>query len=286
MGRTVRVLAGFVLVLLGVGALTASGGFFGKPLKSFEKEWTAASGELRDLRILSDRRVNISFKESADGSQSVYVKGQETDEVVAAIERTRLADGELTVDLRNRRPNFMFDFGLGFNREEAEVVVALAPDAELENLDLEIDSGSIRLNGARSDQIRVQADSGSIELADLTAGSLDVKADSGSITGSGIEASATIKADSGSIQLRDVSGPVQLHTDSGSIKLHRNDTADTDIQADSGSVYVRLPASFAGTLDLQSDSGKIAAPDSKRETSDFVKVETDSGNIEIEQDGS
>lgn len=211
MRRAAWILAGFAMVLLGIGALTSTGGILGKPLKPFEKEWSIPAGELRDLRIRSDHKVNIVFKESTDGSQSVYVKGQGTDRKIDAIERTRLAGGELVVDLRNPDRGFMnISFGFHFNRPEEEVVVTLVPDAELDNLDLQ--------------------------------------------------------------------------TDSGSIRLHKNDTSDAEIQADSGSVYVRLPASFAGSLDLKSGSGKITAPEAKNETRDLVKVRTDSGKIEIEQD--
>jgi len=48
-------------------------------------------------------------------------------------------------------------------------------------------------------------------------------------------------------------------------------------------VYVQVPSDFAGFYDVQADSGRVSYPDAKRQTTDYVKVRADSGNITIEQ---
>lgn len=248
MKRAALILAGIVMVLLGIGALIAPGSILGHPFKGFEKEWSIPAGELRNLQIFSDSEISVTFRESTDGSQSVYVKGHGTDKLANAVDGTRLEAGRLVVDLR--RPNRflpMITFFPDFGRPEQEVIVTLAPAYELDSLEVHIDSGSMDVRN-----VAVQA--------------------------------AEFTSDSGSITVDGISGPVKIQSDSGSIRLYKNDPSNTEIETDSGNVSIRLPASFAGSLDLKSDSGKITAPEAKNETQNRIRVRTDNGNIEIEQE--
>lgn len=301
MSRTLKILAGLALVLIGVGALFSPGAVLGKPLAELDHEWSVSGGELRELQILSDHQVNVVFQESSDGSQSVSVKGQVQDEVAKAISGTRLEAGRLVVDLRQPR-SFLPMFRLGFLWSTPEVTVKLAPGYELDHLSVRMDAGSmnirsvaaktaeftsdsgnLKLSDVTGSQIKIKADSGIIDLQNVAADLLDVRMDSGKIAGSGVRADTTIRLDSGVVRLDGVTGTTNIQADSGDIRLIKEDTSDADIRVDSGNVHIRLPAAFAGSLDLHTDSGRIRAPKAKNETQDRIRVHTDSGNIEIDQ---
>ncbi|MBN2980790.1 DUF4097 family beta strand repeat-containing protein [Cohnella algarum] len=127
------------------------------------------------------------------------------------------------------------------------------------------------------------AQSGSVKLQDVKGERLTAKSDSGSIQAERIEAELEVSSDSGSIQFQGLTGKSAISSDSGSVRLDKLDDSDADIKTESGSVKIDLPASFAGFYDLQSDSGSIRAPESKRETNGYIKVRTDSGSIRVDE---
>lgn len=277
------IIAGVILVAIGIAGLTSGNWRNGGKLEAFEKTWTFDADGLRELNIRSEHKVNITFVKGTNGTGSVYLKGEGSGRLAEAVRNTELSGGELELDLREPAKFGFLWFGFHFRRDSGEIIVTLPEDGQLEHFGLHGDSGRLAVSGAEAAEVDISADSGGIEIQNLKAGKLSVSSDSGSIRGSGIDADSVIRADSGSVRMEGVTGPISIRTDSGSIKLYKEDTADTEINADSGSVYVRLPGSFAGTFDLRSDSGKISAPDSKRETNDLVLVRTDSGRIQIEQ---
>lgn len=275
--------AGLILVMIGLAALSSNAWGSGKSLSSFEKKWTFAAGELRDLNVKSDYKVRMKFVKSTDGSNSVYVKGKGPEKMAEAVQEIELEDGKLALDLREPRKWFsLFDFTA--LRSDEEIVVTMADGTALEKLGLQLDSGSLTLDDAHAATADISIDSGSVAITRLNAGKLTLEADSGSIKADGIRTDdGEVSADSGSIKLEHVTGPLRVQADSGSIKLYKDDTASVELKADSGSVYVHLPESYAGDFDLKTDSGSIYAPEPKRETKDLVKVRADSGSIRIEQ---
>jgi hypothetical protein len=269
------------MVVLGAAALTGGDWGLGKPLATFDQTWTFNSGELKELNVRSGYAASIRFEPSQDGTNSVYLKGQGRDKMIERLRKTELRDG--TLELNLSPPAGLMLSLFHSNRAKEEIVVTLSDPEALERLSVQLDSDSLTMTDARAKNADISVDSGSIEFTNLTAGTLTMKADSGSIEGIGLHADSRISADSGSIKLEEVTGRSRLSADSGNIKLYRSDTSDTDLQADSGSVYLHLPASFAGDFDLKADSGSIRAPEAKRVTKDLVKVRSDSGNIKIEQ---
>jgi len=301
MNGTWKILMGIALVVIGISLLIGPGSLMGRQEYKLDKEWTVAGDELKELQILGEGRVNVVFLESTDGSQSVSVKGQVPRHVAKSINETRLEGGRLVVDLRGGNRIFpAFRFG-SFWAGPGEVTVKLRPGYELSHLtvrtdagqiragsiavrtaDFTSDSGKLKLADLTGGQIRVRADAGSLELANVEADSLDIRIDAGDIQASNISADTTIRLDSGNAKLDGAAGRFSIRADSGNIRLIKKDTADADIRLDSGDVYVRLPAAFAGSLDLNTAWGRIDAPETKNETQDRIQVRTDSGNIEIE----
>lgn len=271
------------MVLLGLALIFTQGGAGGQSLPAFERTWSFASGELRDLQVQSDYPVELSFVRSTDGNNSVYVNGKGKQKMIDAIRQIELSGGTLDLDLREPHRNFLDVFGLIFNRPKEEIIVALTDDSAIERLKLKLSSGSIEARDVVVKQADIEISSGSASIENLKAEHLNLDMKSGSIKGDGIQANTSITSSSGSIKLEHLTGPAQVRSSSGSIKIYKEDTTDLDIHASSGSIYVHMPESFAGTYDVQTSSGSVRAPDSKRETKDLVKVRASSGSIKIEQ---
>lgn len=279
-----RKLAGIILVIIGLTALASNSSALGENAIDYEKKWTFASGELHQLLLKSDYAVNVKFEKSTNGTNSVYLKGQGSQSMVDAVSGTALSSGKLDVQLVDKR-KWHFDlFHFGSHREVQQMIVTLAEGAELETLGLQLDSSSLSVSDAQVKNADFSVGSGSLTIENLTAERFKMQADSGSVKAVGIHADTEIHADSGSLRLEQVTGPTRLTMDSGSVRLYKDDTSPTDVKADSGSVYVHMPSSFAGFYDLQADSGSIRAPESKRKTTDVVKIRADSGSIIVEQD--
>lgn len=279
--RNLWIIGGIILVIIGVGGLASQDWSFSGNKVNVEKKWKVDAGTLKDLSVKSEDPVRLSFVKSEDGTDSVTLKGEIRKSAAEAVENAAISGGKLELDLRDKGFRFLV---LDFSRKEQEIVVAIADGAQLESLKLGLDSGRGEVTDARAGTMEISVDSGSLSVNNVTAGELTLESDSGSIKGDGIHAeNSDVSAESGSVKLVHLTGAAKIEADSGRVELCRDDTAPSDIKVDSGSVYVQVPASFAGSFDLRADSGRITAPEPKRETTDYVKVRTDSGSIKIEQ---
>ncbi|QJD85348.1 DUF4097 family beta strand repeat-containing protein [Cohnella herbarum] len=275
------------LIVIGVaGALTVGWESNKGDLPEFEKKWTFSASDLRKLQIESDYEVNVKFVKSTDGQNSIQLNGHATEKTIEKVLATEISNQSLTLDLTRSPKKYINFFDFNFVTAKEEFVISVSDDALLDLLKIDVDSGDINITDATLIPITVaelSADSGNLDLNRFRSDSLNAEVDSGNIRGDHVTANITASADSGNIRLENTTGQTTLSVDSGNIRLYKLDTSNTDITADSGNVYVQVPSSFAGFYDLKVDSGTSNAPESKRETKDFVKVRVDSGNIKIEQ---
>lgn len=286
--KKLSVAVGILLIAIGLGGIASYGWNKDEDkLATIEKTWTFEPQDLRQLIVSSDYDVAIEFVKSTDGKNRIALEGKGTEKIVEQTTNAKIADQTLELDLR--RKNGFFDFGFfrfGFNKVQEKLTIAVADQTEWDLLKLNLDSGNVTLNDASLltlRETRISIDSGNLSIEGFKGEKLDIDIDSGNVTANGIEAQVKVNADSGNIRLTDVRGAADLSVDSGNIRLYKLDTADTTISADSGNVYVQMPASFAGLYDLRADSGRIKAPESKRESVETVKIRTDSGNITVEE---
>jgi len=271
--------------VVGVASFDWNGG--DKDMIEYEEKWTYSAEELRDLSIKSDYSVNMTFERSTDGRNSIHLTGRGTEQMIAKVRETEISDGSLRLELV-RLPKryiqlFNFDFG---NQNRQHLVVSVTDDALLDRLKLKLDSGSIRLTDAAYLPIsaaELATDSGSVSLDNFRSETLNVDIDSGSINANNVTANLTASTDSGSIKIEGLTGPANIDVDSGSVRLTKLDNADTRIKTDSGSVFVRVPEGFAGSYDVKADSGRVRYPETKPETTDYVKIRTGSGSITVEE---
>ncbi|WP_127580514.1 DUF4097 family beta strand repeat-containing protein [Paenibacillus koleovorans] len=274
------------LILIGIiGSLT-----FWKDvnddLPSFDHTWTFSAAELRKLHIVSDYDVDIKFERSTDGQNSIKLHGRGTEKMIEDTLATKISSQSLKLDLTQKPKKWIQFMDFSFIGVKEELVISVSDDSLLDSLKLELDSGNINIADAALMKIadaELSVNSGKLTLNNFKSDRLELRMDSGNITGDKVTADLTASTESGNIKLTNITGRTNLSVDSGSIKLYKLDDSDADISADSGSVYVKVPANFTGFYDLQAESGSIHSPDSKRQTKNYIKVRTDSGNITIEQ---
>lgn len=279
-------LSAFALIIIGLAGVMASNWKTTEPLPEFEKQWTFNASDLRNLHIVSDYDVNVTFVKSTDGNNSITLNGHGTEKMIEKTMKTEISSQSLRLDLIQLPKKYFNFFDFSITNSKEEIVIAVTDDALLESLQLKLDSGNVNLVDAalvKIEDASISLDSGNLKITNFKSDRLDIDMDSGNITGDKITSEITASADSGFIKLTDATGRTHLSVDSGNIKLYKLDTSDSEISADSGNVYVQVPSSFGGFYDLQVDSGNISSPDSKRETKDYIKVRVDSGNIKIEQ---
>jgi len=289
MRRTFWYFTAFCLIVIGIAGLLTLKDWkleSDDKLPTFEKTWTFSAPELRKLQIVSDYNISVTFAKSTDGLNSIRLNGRGSDKMIDKIMSTRISDQSLKIDLTKMSKNFFSFFNFSISNVKEELMISVTDDALLDSLKVKLDSGNLTVKDAALIPIRdaeLSSDSGNMTIDNFTSDHLKIKVDSGNIKGNGITAELKASTDSGNITLEGVKGITKLSVDSGNIKLYRLDTSNTDLSADSGNVYVQVPSSFAGVYDLRVDSGRIKAPSSKNETTDYVKARVDSGNITIEE---
>jgi DUF4097 and DUF4098 domain-containing protein YvlB len=279
-------LTAFSLIIIGLAGVISYDWKTTENLPEFEKKWTFAAADLRKLNIVSDYKVNVTFVKSTDGTNSISLKGQGTDKMIEKIKSTEISSQSLLLNLV-QMPKKYFNF-FDFSSEDAmeEIVISVTDDALLESLKLKLDSNNLTVTDAAIVKVidaQMTVDSGNLVFNNFKSDRLDINMDSGNITGNIVTADISASVDSGNIKLENTTGRSSISVDSGNIRLYKLDNTNAELSADSGNVYVQVPSSFAGFYDLQADSGTINSPDPKRESKDYIKVRTDSGNIKIEQ---
>jgi hypothetical protein len=275
------------LILIGLTGIISFGWKTNDDLAVFEKKWTFTATELRNLHIISDYNVDVAFVKSTDGSNSIQLKGRGSKKMIDKTMKSEISSRSLKLDLTQLPKKFINFFDFSSIGVKEDLVISLTDEFLLDNLMIKLDSSNLTVTDAANVQITdtdLSTDSGNLTIDNLKSGRLNANVDSGNINGNKITAGIiTASTDSGNIKFENVTGRAYLLVDSGNINLYKLDNSDAELSADSGNVYVQVPASFAGFYDLQADSGTIHSPDPKRETKDYVKARTDSGNITVEQ---
>lgn len=284
--RKLWIIAGIALVLVGIAGVASNGWQTEREMETVEKKWSFDGQSLQRLQIKSDYNVDIAFVRSTDGTNSILLDGEGTKQMVEGTLATEIEGGTLALDLREKPHRWLSFFEFNTNRTKEKLTISVAEGIRLDTLQLKLNSGNLSLKDAALiglGETIIDIDSGNITIDNYKADRLDIDVDSGNVTASGVTASVKIGTDSGNMRLTDVSGPAELEVDSGNIRLYKLTGDDTTIDTDSGNVYVQVPAGFGGFYDVKVDSGRAKYPESKRETTEYIKVRADSGNVTIEE---
>ncbi len=291
-----------ILVAIGILALiqNQSGGMKSKAYDHMLR----LDDHMQEIAIVSDSlALEVHFVADGNASNSIWVEGKARSEVIDSIKAAKVENGKLNLQFKEKWRWSLFSFS-GWN--EKQVITVSMTDEAMQSLGLlkvtsdsgsvmvdgaaalesviESDSGSIRLGDLQGEALAVKSDSGSIKLGSFTGTDLSIRSDSGSIHTGTVRAALKASSDSGSITIDQLTGASEVKSNSGSIRIVKDDETGAVVSNDSGSVRIKIPASYNGSYDLKSDSGSIRNPEPVGTSGELIKVRTDSGSIRIVQD--
>ncbi|GAA0379125.1 DUF4097 family beta strand repeat-containing protein [Bacillus horti] len=285
----------------------------------FEKQWEFSADSFNEISILSSYMVDVQFVPSTNERSTIHIEGKAAEEVVSKIGQTVINGQTLVLDLKKDRFQLDLLFNLEWLSKQT-VTIALAEGTTLQSLytetgsnritirnadvqkaEVRTSSGSIHVNGLKAqDNIRLHASSGAIRAEQLTGSEIELRTSSGSIHLDSVEgnsisvesSSGAIKAtevqgdtafrsSSGSINLEHSGGTLQTSSSSGSVRVTQSDVSETSVSTTSGSVRLTVPRSFNGYYEARSNSGTMRVPESKRQSEQYINVQTSSGSIRI-----
>lgn len=268
------------LILVGIIGMAANKFKFGEELVSYQNRWDLQDAvNLKKLTITSNMNVSFAFEDSGDDNGYIAFDGKLKPEHVDILEAFKPAGQEIDLDLTTA-DSFQF-MSVDFHSPKGKITIVLPSSTKLEELDLSTLSDNIQVSGASSKSIAISVKSGNINMNGIVADQLNVENISGSIRGSDIQASAQLVNHSGDVELKDMEGPVDIEVTSGNVNVGLLGVSSVNILCRSGNVKVQPDPSFRGFYDLKSLTGSISAPESLKEATDTIQVETYSGNIDI-----
>jgi DUF4097 and DUF4098 domain-containing protein YvlB len=219
----------------------------------------------------------------------------------------KVADGTLIIRDKDRgRININIDFPGLFNYDNQPRITIYYPkntelkdlvlkcdasDLQYENLvitgraDLELDFGSLDINGLSAKNVKVSMDSGSCTLKKIKADDLNVANNMGKTTVEDADLKTLkIDADSGEISLTGVTADQgELTADMG--RINGKDMATKGLKVDSSSGEVVLEGKLFGLTDIASDMGAVTVnPGAPKEQFNY-ELNTDMGSVSIGGDG-
>lgn len=267
-------------ILVGIIGMAANKFKFGEELVSYQNRWDLQdAGNLKKLTITSNMNVSFAFEDSGDANGYIAFDGKLKPEYVDILEAFKPAGQEIDLDLTTA-DSFQF-MSVDFYSPKGKITIVLPSSTKLEELDLSTLSDNIQVSGASSKSIAISVKSGNINLNGIVADQLNVENISGSIRGSDIQAATQLVNHSGNVEMKDMEGPVDIEVTSGNVNVGLLGVSSVNILCRSGNVKVQPDPSFRGFYDLKSLTGSISAPESLKETTDTIQVETYSGNIDI-----
>ncbi|WP_164817411.1 DUF4097 family beta strand repeat-containing protein [Paenibacillus lautus] len=270
------------LILVGIVGMAANKFKFGEDLVSYQNRWDLQDAvNLKKLTIASNINISFAFEDSGDSNGYIAFDGKLKPEHVDILKNFNPSGPEVELDLTT--PSTFQLMSVDFRSPKGKLTIGLPSSTQLDELDLSTLSDNIQVSGASSKMVDISVKSGNINMSDIRADQLNVENISGNIRGSVIQASTQIVNHSGKVELKDMEGPLDIEVTSGNVNVGLLGVSSVNILCRSGNVKVQPDPSFRGFYDLKSLTGSISAPESLKETTDTIQVESYSGNIDIVQ---
>lgn len=227
----------------------------------------------------SDAFTDIEVKGS--GSEVVLIPSEDGECRVVCTEAenithtVRVTDGTLYIEKHDNRK---WNERIGIFMEDMVIEVYL-PESEYSNLKIKNSSGGIKVReGFAFKETDIENTSGSVDFRSC-AGSLDINVTSGSIRLQDVSASEiSLETTSGSIKAENINAATafDVHSTSGSIKIERAICGDIDMSASSGSV--KLNNSDASEIEIKTSSGSV---NGTLLTGKMFETHTSSGSVKV-----
>ncbi|WP_339290777.1 DUF4097 family beta strand repeat-containing protein [Paenibacillus sp. FSL W8-0187] len=268
------------LILVGIIGMALNKFKFGEELVSYQNRWDLQDAvNLKKLTIASNINISFAFEDSGDSNGYIAFDGKLKPEHVDILKNFNPSGPEVKLDLTT--PSTFQLMSVGFRSPKGKLTIVLPSSTKLDELDLSTLSDNIQVSGASSKMIDISVKSGDINMSGIQAEQLSVENISGNIRGSDIRASTQMVNHSGNVVLKNMEGPVDVEVTSGNVNVGLLGVSSVNILCRSGNVKVQPDPSFRGFYDLKTLSGDVSAPESLKETTDTIQVETYSGNIDI-----
>lgn len=163
--------------------------------------------------------------------------------------RVRVALAVGAIEARNVRGDLYLDTGSG----------EITTEGTTGELNLDTGSGNVRVDGSDGD-LSIDTGSGGVVARSIRGPELSIDTGSGSVRVDGVEAPAiSIDTGSGDVSLHGArTGRVEIDTGSGEVTVETvAGSASIEVDTGSGDVTLLLPGDYAGTVRLETSSGRL-----------------------------
>lgn len=195
-----------------------------------------------------------------------------------------------TLKITSKQPFRLFSFSFGFGSKKYNEVLIYVPENQVYNFEINTNTGLVKLNDLKIDDLNIDVDTGDISLNNLTiSGTTNLKASTGAVK---IIDSAlnelTVKTSTGKVYISDVTATsLKVTVSTSSIDLIDVDTPTIILSASTGSIDVSGNYSNY-SLELKTSTGKVKVNDTNHgnsynviKGSNKIEAKTSTGSINI-----
>ncbi|WNC13422.1 DUF4097 family beta strand repeat-containing protein [Brevibacillus brevis] len=279
-----KTILGASLILIGISYFayqTMGVSIFQREVANVDKKWVIQPNDIKNLDVQGGSTdLQVEFIPSENDESYILVEGTALGDVAQKIESAQIANHTLSLDLASDEWHF-----LSFDTRERTllVTVALPEEKMLDTVALRLRSGDGSYDHIKAKRVQIEAASGNMDISGIAAQDIRIESSSGNINASEIQGTTRIASKSGSVSVDQLSGDSVVDSTSGDVDIVQKTPANADITARSGSVTFTVAENYAGRYQLHANSGEIEAPVAKGETEDVVKIQTNSGDITVNE---
>ncbi|MBC2284821.1 DUF4097 domain-containing protein [Listeria booriae] len=223
---------------------------------AYSREWKLADGDISQIKVSGDEDLQVTFAESTTGKNYVTMSGNlDKDTIKRLDDSVKENQDSLTINVDNKQEWMSFlDFKI-YGKQQ--VTIYLTKDAKLAQLESNLNSSDLMVQGAVADNVTLTSGSGSIEAADVKAKSIKAK------------------NNSGDIELRSIAGNVDVTNSSGESDILGMKGDNLNVSSNSGDIEVKQAK--INTATLKNSSGSIDG----EQIEGVVKAENNSGDVDL-----
>ncbi len=206
------------------------------------KTFTKDEIESFDISLSAE---SVSIEESADEKIVIEFYCDEN-----TVPKTEIINKALKISEAEK-----FGFSFGGTRK---TIIKLPKGYKPSDFDLNLSSGSIKINNLETANLDLHSSSGSVKINDSKIDALDLKTQSGSVKIENCEMDvAECSVTSGSINVNGKFNKMELHTVSGSINANLSSalTMDSEMKTTSGSIHANIPENSNLNINYSTTSG-------------------------------
>lgn len=229
----------------------------------------SADIDFAEVNIVRSNRYGIEYRFPMDSALSYEV---DDDELKVETNKRDIKDWSFTLfSIKNKIDGKLIPM----------LNIYIPADARLENIDIDLSGGVIRVPTLKAEEIYLKNSFGSVELSDLESEELRINVSSGNITGNDIlTEDANISSSLGNIEINEmVAEDLKMKFSSGNISVGNIKAESADINCTYGAI--ELGGVAGDELFISSASGAIEA---SNVSSKKIEAESSFGAINIDLD--